>query len=147
MLLAVALGVLVSNGQTARVEVSHSGKPVPVEIVGLNEAGEEMQVTALPSRLRVGNRRARTVRVQFTDEVKALCAVYSSPSFKVRSCSAQLNLSAQRSNQGGSSPGGYQSILQRALDALQQEPTEPLLRLPAPMGLAPTTTPAAITAE
>lgn len=133
MLLAVALGVLVSNGQTARVEVSHKGKPVPVEIIGLNEAGEEMQVTALPSRLRVGNGRKRTVRVQFTDEITALCAVYSSPSFKVRSCSAQLNLQAQRSGRTGTSQGGYRSILQRALDALQQEPTGPLLRLPAPV--------------
>ena len=143
MLLAVALGVLVSNGQTARVEVSHSGKPVPVEIVGLDEAGEEMQVTALPSRLRVGNNRKRTVRVQFPQTVVAICAVYSSPSFKVRSCSAQLNLQAQRSGTTGSSPGGYQSILQRALDALQQEPTEPLLRLPAPT----TTTPPSMPAE
>ena len=143
MLLAVALGVLVSNGQSARVEVSHKGSPVPVEIIGLNEAGEETQVTALPSRLRVGNGRKRTVRVQFTDEITALCAVYSSPSFKVRSCSAQLNLQAQRSGRTGTSQGGYQSILQRALDALQQEPIEPLLRLPAPT----TTTPPSMPAE
>ena len=63
MILALALGVAMSNGITARVVVSHAGPPFPVEIVALDQDHHEIPVVALPQRLRVGHNRQRTVRV------------------------------------------------------------------------------------
>lgn len=130
-LLALALGVVMSNGATARVQVMHNGPPIPVEIVGIDAQDREVPLTALPSRLRIGNGRPRIVRVQFPSNVVALCAAYSSPSARLRSCSAQINLRERNTSNSrtGSRQAGYLSTLRQALDVTRQEPIE--LQLPS----------------
>ena len=143
MILALAAGVLMSNGETARLEVRHEGAPIPVEIVGLDAQDREVPVTAIPSRLRVGHGRPRTVRVQFPSTVVALCAAYSSPSVRVLSCSQELNLreQTQSQTQTGSAPGGFLSTLRRAVAATQQGQTAPPSQLPVVQVTIPSSAP------
>lgn len=126
MIFALAAGVLMSNGETARLTVFHDGaRPIPVEIVGLDDNNQEVEITSFPSKLTVG-KRPRTVRVKFPSTVTKLCASYYSPSARLLSCSAQLNLQERNRSRSrnASSRGGYLSTLQRALGVLQQEQTE-----------------------
>lgn len=129
MILALALGVAMSNGTTARVEVSHPGTPISVEIVALDQNDRELPAKALPQRLTVGHNNTRTVRVLIPDNASALCAVYSSPSARVLSCSAQLNKRKQTSTRNASKAAGFPSILRRALDAHRQKGIEPRFQL------------------
>ena len=130
MIFALAAGVLMSNGSTARLEVFHDGRPIPVRIVGLDESNNEVPIQAIPSRLNAGPR-ARTVRVKFPSTVTKLCAAFESQSVRALSCSSQLNLREQTgsNNRTGSALGGFRSTLRRALDALRTGQTEPQLHL------------------
>ena len=133
MIFALALGVAFSNGNVARVEITHQGPPVPVQIVALDDSNNEIQVSALPERLTVGKGKARRSRILIPSNATALCAVYQSPSARLRSCSAQLNLLKRNSSaRKGTKALTYPSILRRALDALQGEQTELTLQLSAP---------------
>ena len=134
MIFALALGVAFSNGNVARVEINHNGPPVEVQIVALDINNKEIEVSALPSTLIVGNGRPRKARILIPSNATALCAAYQSPSARLLSCSAQLNLlERNRSTGSASRAGNYLSTLQRALDALRRKETEPTLRLSVPL--------------
>ena len=127
--LALAAGVILANGSNVRLQVHHPGKPIKVEIVGLNAAGEEVEVKSFPQTMLIGRNRNRTAFVQLSSEIKTLCAatntVRSLPSsdgsqvtaqFRVRSCTQRLH-PRTRTSINGMGQGTLGSRLRQALTA------------------------------
>ena len=137
MIFALAAGVLMSNGDVARLTVFHDGAPVQVRIVGYDKDFNEVPIQAFPATLKA-SRRPCTVRVKFPPATKKLCAVFSSPSVLVLSCSGQLNLRelSRTSNLAPTAQGGFLSTLKRALGAPATEPIDP----PSQLLVVPTQT-------
>ena len=121
---ALATGLLFNTASGARLSVRHDGPPIDVEIVGLTEDGREVEVTALPSKLRV-SRTPRKIFVQYSSEVTALCSASNSKSqqasLRFRSCvSVKPKQTGSSATQGATTGGALGSRLRQALTATPQ---------------------------
>ena len=124
--LALAAGVIFSNGSNVRLQVHHEGAPVNVEVVGINAAGQEVDVKSFPQTMMVGRGRTRTAFVQLTPEVKSLCAATNSlasfeggqvlSQLRFRSCTERLQPRTHTST-NGTTQGALGSRLRQALTA------------------------------
>ena len=73
-LLALATGVIASNGYTSKIVVSHNGPPTAVEIVGLDENYNEVEVKSFPGDFVATRNTRKTVTVELNPDVWAVCA-------------------------------------------------------------------------
>ena len=66
--LALAAGFISNDGQKAKLQVRHEGKPLLVEIIGVNKDGQEVQIEALPKRFRTSPNRSRKVFIEYNQQ-------------------------------------------------------------------------------
>ena len=76
---ALSVSLQYENGENARLSILHRGKPITVDIVAIDRAGNELtDVTAFPSRMKVtGNAQKlnpRTSFIRFPENTYAVCA-------------------------------------------------------------------------
>ena len=121
---AVSLGFKFATPENARIMVGHRGKPVMVEIVGVDEDLNETEITAMPRNMIVsgGNNRPRLGYVQYGPDTYAICAKVSpvvtelgniGPGMTYQACAA-LN-TAMGGRRGSSTVDNLDARLRNAL--------------------------------
>ena len=126
-LLALAAGFITNNGEKALLQVRHEGRPMTIEIIGLDENKQEVEVESLPRRFTTNPKRPRKVIVEYDPStVKYICASQTSiqqngASLGFRSCaSVQRIVTPSSGNRRGSQVGELRSRLRQAVAAPQQ---------------------------